>query len=155
MLCISFFISFVRMYAIERYIFTAQDISTYLPPRSTFLSQGNCPARRGKTPDSLSLRKREKKRVKAYWGRNGDERREDVHSSKEQSYITAREKRPSTGRLISKALPPAPFTASLNPRALHEFRHSEPNPSHHSLYLFRLTTARHDDEKRRRVQSSL
>lgn len=91
-----------------------------------------------------------------YWGRNGDEResREDVHFSKEQSYITAREKRPSTGRLISKALPPAPFTSSPNPRALHEFRHSEPNPSHHSLYLSRLTTARHD-EKRRRVQSSL
>lgn len=59
--------------------------------------------------------------------KNADEKREDVHSSKEQSYITAHEKRPSTGRLISKALPPAPFTASLNPRAWHEFRHSEPN----------------------------
>lgn len=107
-------------------------------------------------PSTLG-RKREKGELReAYWGRNGDERRGDVHFSKEQSYITAREKRPAIGRLISKALPPAPFTASLNPRALHEFRHSEPNPSHHvSVPLFRLTTVRHDDEKRRRAQSSL
>lgn len=87
-------------------------------------------------PAPSTLRRERKKRVKkGIKGRNGDERREDVHFSKEQSYITAREKRPSTGRLISKALPPAPFTASLNPWALHEFRHSESNPSHHSVPL--------------------
>lgn len=37
-------------------------------------------------------------------------------------YITAHEKRPSTGRLISEALPPPPFKA--NPRPGHESRHS-------------------------------
>lgn len=51
-----------------------------------------------------------------------------------QPYITTCEKRPSTGRLISKALPPAPFTVSLNSRACHEFRHSEPNPPRHSVF---------------------
>lgn len=39
-----------------------------------------------------------------------------------RSYITAHEKRPSTGRLISEALPPPPFKA--NPRPGHESRHS-------------------------------
>lgn len=51
-------------------------------------------------------------------------------------YITAHEKRPSTGRLISEALPPPPFKA--NPRPGHESRHSTapfyPPPS-----LFHLT----------------
>lgn len=140
----------------RRYIYLQHErFPTYLSLRSTFLSQGNCPARCGRSPDSFSLGRREEK--EGWWGENGDEKREsggrDVHFSKEQSYITTREKRPSTGRLISKALPPTPFTAPLNPRAWHEFRHSEPNPSLRSLYLFRLTTARHD-EKRRRVQSS-
>lgn len=51
-------------------------------------------------------------------------------------YITAHEKRPSTGRLISEALPPPPFKA--NPRPGHESRHSTA-PFHPPPSLFHLT----------------
>lgn len=49
----------------------------------------------------------------------------------ERPYITAHEKRPSAGRLISEALPPAPFKASANPRPEHESRHSAASPTLH------------------------
>ncbi|KAG7208022.1 hypothetical protein KM043_009602 [Ampulex compressa] len=88
----------------------------------------------------------------------------EVCSSKEQPYITACEKRPSTGRLISEALPPAPFTASLNPRAGHESRHSvappplpllpSVHPSATSVYPD-LRPRGAAGEKRHREQSSL
>ena len=47
-----------------------------------------------------------------------------TRKSGRRPYITAHEKRPSTGRLISEALPPAPFTGSTNPQPGHESRHS-------------------------------
>lgn len=50
------------------YVYTMKDIyllherfPTYLPPRSTFLSEGNCPARCGSFPaPALAERKRER-----------------------------------------------------------------------------------------------
>lgn len=138
-----------------RYVYIYHTGDSHISSSSIYflITQGNCPTRRGKTPGSLSLRKRKKKkRIKGdiLGKKRWRESREDVHFSKEQSYITAREKRPSTGRLISKALPPAPFTSSPNPRALHEFRHSEPNPSHHSLSVPLQT---YDREARRKAPS--
>lgn len=56
-------------------------------------------------------------------------------------YITAHEKRPSTGRLISEALPPPPFKA--NPRPGHESRHSTA-----PFYPPSLPFPSHEDEKR-------
>lgn len=86
--------------------------AAYLPSRSTSLSQRNCPGRRGRSLPSPS-RNREEREANRGWKMVGEGGR---------SYITAHEKRPSTGRLISEALPPPPFKA--NPRPGHESRHS-------------------------------
>lgn len=95
--------------------------AAYLPSRSTSLSQRNCPGRRGRSLPSPS-RNREEREANRGWKMVGEGGR---------SYITAHEKRPSTGRLISEALPPPPFKA--NPRPGHESRHSPP------FSIFRLT----------------
>lgn len=58
-------------------------------------------------------------------------REREARTGEEGPYITGREKRPSTGRLISEAFPPAPFKAPVNPRPGHESRHSVASPRFH------------------------
>lgn len=104
--------------------------AAYLPSRSTSLSQRNCPGRRGRSlPSPSRSREREGGRQTRGWKIVGE-------MEEGRPYITAHEKRPSTGRLISEALPPPPFKA--NPRPGHESRHSTA-PFHPPPSLFHLT----------------
>lgn len=110
---------YAAVHRVRWHIYRKED-AAYLPSRSTSLSQRNCPGRRGRSPASSFPREKQGKGSKERGGGRARERKE----SGRRPYITAHEKRPSTGRLISEALPPAPFTGSTNPQPGHESRHS-------------------------------